>query len=240
VDNTSCDLDPDTGTIQLGGVTVNGLLFTGQADISTSPGFPDILNFSVLSVQNPTDVAKTVTAAVSDTGFTGPVSNFAASSSGTFQQATGGTITLNYSDDPANGQGAIIPTDTPGTLVSTFSTVADSDAFSLSNSQSGTFSASGPFSITEQAIYTIPAGGILLNRDLDQCARSVNLGDDAARFRKVWVSRAFDLREPGWPSSTKLRLLNSTEKGRLRAAFCVHGSKVQRPPTLYDTNLMLY
>jgi hypothetical protein len=112
VDNTSCDLDPDTGTIQLGGVTVNGLVFTGQADISTSPGFPDILNFSVLSVQNPTDVAKTVTAAVSDTGFTGPVSNFAASSSGTFQQATGGTITLNYSDDPANGQGAIIPTDT--------------------------------------------------------------------------------------------------------------------------------
>jgi hypothetical protein len=100
----------------------------------------------------------TVTAAVSDTGFTGPVSNFAASSSGTFQQVTGGTITLNYSDDPANGQGAIIPTDTPGTLVSTFSTVADSDAFSLSNSQSGTFSASGPFSITEQAIYTIPAG----------------------------------------------------------------------------------
>jgi hypothetical protein len=43
---------------------------------------------------------------------------------GTVAVATpiGSTITLNWFDDPMNGQGAELPTDTPGNLIHTFTT----------------------------------------------------------------------------------------------------------------------
>jgi hypothetical protein len=111
-----------------------------------------------------TDPSVNVTFAVSDTNFTGPVGQFNTSNSGVWQTANGSTEIVNWYADAANNQGADTPTDTPGTLLDTFTSTAVGPADSFSHNGSGPISIAGPFSMTESLSLTLVAGGNLLNR----------------------------------------------------------------------------
>jgi hypothetical protein len=167
VDQAACDLNPAVGIIQVANTVINGVLINGSIQTSTgtpaNPG-PDILNTSSLSIINATGITKSVTVVVSDTDFTGPVGSFQTAGSGTWQNAIGSTITLNWFDDPNNGQGADLPTDTPGNLIHTFTNTATTIVDAFSDNFAGIVSDSGPFSMTEQAIFTLTPFAQLVNR----------------------------------------------------------------------------
>ena len=167
VDQAACDLNPAVGIIQIANTSINGVQINGSIQTSTgtpaNPG-PDILNTSSLSIINTTNTTKTVTVAVSDTDFAGPVASFQTAGSGTWQNAIGSTITLNWFDDPNNGQGADLPTDTPGNLIHSFTNTATTIVDAFSDDFAGIVSDSGAFSMTEQAIFTLTPFGQLINR----------------------------------------------------------------------------
>lgn len=167
IDNAACDMNPAIGIIQVGDGALDGVEVNGSIQTSTGtpahPG-PDVLNTSSLSIVNLTDETKTVTVVVSDTDFKGPVASWATAGSGTWQDAIGSSITLNWYNDPANAQGASTPTDTPGTLIDTFSSTATVRADSFHHNGVGLASDSGPFSMTEQAIFTLTPGAELVSR----------------------------------------------------------------------------
>jgi len=165
---TGCDTNPGIGTIQLanqviGGIQVNGSIQTSVGTLS-NPGPLDILNASSLSLINVSGASVTTTTAISDTDFVGPANGFVTSGSGVWQTAGGSTITLNWFNDPTNTQGADNATDTPGTLIDTFTSTAVGNADSFSHNNSGPASDPGLFSMTEQVTGTLVAGGQLLNR----------------------------------------------------------------------------
>jgi len=166
-DGAACDINPAPGILEIAPTTLNGVFFTGEIAASTSPGGPDILNNSVLDVINTTGVTKHLNLIVSDTGFAGPVSEFAAAGSGTWQNTIGSSITLNWFADPANAQGADGSGSTPGTLLTTFSNTATSIVQSFSNGTAiGPFVAAGPASLTMQATYDLDPFGQLINRGM--------------------------------------------------------------------------
>jgi PEP-CTERM motif len=168
VDNAACDTNPTTGVITLAPTTINGVVINGEIATSTSPGTPDILNNSVLSVINTNPFPISIDVIVSDTGFKGPVSTFEAAGAGTWQGTIGSTITMNWFVDPANTQGAVGGT-TPGTMVATFTNTATTllDSFSNGNA-TGPFSTSGPFSMTIQSEYDLQPFGQLINRGISE------------------------------------------------------------------------
>jgi PEP-CTERM motif len=167
VDQAACDLNPAVGSIQTANGVLNGLLINGSIQTSTgtpaNPG-PDILNTSSLSIINTTAITKTVTVVVSDTDFTGPVASFLTAGSGVWQNATGSKITLSWFDDPNNGQGADAATDTPGNLIDSFTDTSTQIVDSFSHDGNGVVSDAGPFSMTEEAVFTLTPFGQLLNR----------------------------------------------------------------------------
>jgi hypothetical protein len=143
---------------------------TINTSIQTSVGTPanpaplDILNTSSTSLINTNPFPVTVVAAVSDTSFKGPASEFEASGSGVFQNATGGTITMGFFDDPLNRQGATSPTTAPGNQVATsglITATSAADAFAF-NSPVIPVTDPAAFSMTETVTFTLPAaaGGI--------------------------------------------------------------------------------
>jgi hypothetical protein len=167
VDQAACDLNPAVGIIQVANTSINGVQINGSIQTSTGTpanAGPDILNTSSLSIINTTNTTKTVTVVVSDTDFIGPVASFETAGSGTWQNAIGSSITLNWFDDPNNGQGADLPNDTPGNLIHTFTNTATTIVDAFSNNFAGVVSDSGPFSMTEQAIFTLTPFGQLINR----------------------------------------------------------------------------
>ncbi len=167
VDNAACDTNPAVGTLQLANDTFAGVQVNGS--IVTSVGTPanpsplDILNASSLSIINTNGVPISYNTAISDTDFKGPISSFSASASGTFQSASGSTVTLGFFNDPANTQGANTPTDAPGTEVFSFSHTAVGPADSFSQNQNGVISDPGPFSMTLTSTGTLIAHGELIN-----------------------------------------------------------------------------
>lgn len=101
---------------------------------------------------------------VSDTDFTGPVFAFQTAGSGVWQNAIGSTITMRWWDDPANRQGADNPTDTPGNLIDSFTHAATTIVDSFSHDGSGPIGDKGPFSMTEESVFTLTPFGQLVNR----------------------------------------------------------------------------
>jgi hypothetical protein len=168
VDNTACDQNLSTGTIQLGDQLINGVTINGSIQTSTgTPGNPgpiDILNTSNLSIINGNAGSVTGTVSVSDTSFAAPVSSIALSASGTWQAAVGSSMTLTWFADTANTQGADFAGDSPGTLLHTFTSTPLLVADSLSDNATVPFSALAPFSMTETAAFTLSGGATLLNR----------------------------------------------------------------------------
>ena len=137
-----------------------------QTSVGTpaNPGPLDILNSSSLSLINTTALPINFTVTVSDTDFAAPVTSFVTSGSGVWQTANRSTVALNWFNDPTNTQGADTPTDTPGSLIDTFTSTAVGNADSFSHNNTGPASDPGPFSMTEQAIGTLVGHGELLNR----------------------------------------------------------------------------
>jgi hypothetical protein len=167
-DNTVCDTNPAVGILDVGNQSFLGIDVNGSIQTSTgTPGNPgpfNILNTGSLSIINHNAFSVSATAAISDTDFQGPVSAFATAGSGTWQTAVGSTLTLNWFNDPNNAQGADTATDTPGTLIDTFTTTALLPADSFNHNGSGPVSDPGLFSMTLQVSGTLTGGGQLLNR----------------------------------------------------------------------------
>jgi hypothetical protein len=168
VDNTACDSNLSTGTIQIADQTIGGLEINGS--IQRSQGTPanpnplDILSTSSLSLINTLGTTITATVTLSDTNFTAPVNQFNTSGSGVWETAGGSTATLKWWADAANNQGADAVNDTPGTLIDTFADTAVGVADSFSHNGAGPISLIAPFSMTEQVSVTLTPGANLLNR----------------------------------------------------------------------------
>jgi hypothetical protein len=154
------DQDNNLNILTLAGVKVGGVIInssTSTADVGTTSE----LNSTSLSVENTNPFAVTVSSAIGATGFPGPVGEFSASGSGTFQNALGGTMQNSWWDDLANGQGATAGScpngavgalntacAQPGTLVAT------SGVFTNTGSpNSYSFNFAGP--VTDPALYSM-------------------------------------------------------------------------------------
>ena len=149
--------------------TFNGALINGE--LIAASGVPgalgvDSLDTSALAVINETNTIEAVTIIVSDIDYAGPVTNAELAGSGTFEATVGSSITFKWWADPTNTQGASTSGNTPGTLLDSFNTTATGVVQSFSINDSVPFSAAGPFSMTEEATYTLQPHGELLNRGL--------------------------------------------------------------------------
>ena len=177
VDNTGCDLNAAIGTLQLADQVINGIEVNGSIQTSTKSASLDILNTSSLSVINTTGASIPVTVTVGDNNFIGPVTQFATAGSGTWQNAIGSSITLNWYNDPANAQGADTAGDTPGALIDTFTSTALLVADSFSHNGAGAVADGALFSMTEQATGTLTAGATLLNRGQTEIKSAVAVSE---------------------------------------------------------------
>jgi hypothetical protein len=162
-DNTSCDTNPAVGTVQIADQVIDGIDVHGSIQASVHGAQP-VLSTSSLSVTNTTGSALVATVAVSDTNFAPFTGNFATSANGEWIGVAGATANGGFFIDPANAQGAINAFSVPGSMIDSFS--ATSGALTLAFAHNGeTFMAlDSPFSMTEQAIFVLPAGEELLNR----------------------------------------------------------------------------
>ena len=152
------------------------MLKAGELATATGvPGAPglDSLNTSSLAVINETGVEKTITVTTSDIDFAGPVAKAELTASGTWQATIGSTITVKWWADPTNTQGADTSGNTPGVLLDMFTTTATGTVQSFSDNSAKSFSASGPFSMTEQVTYTLAPFGELLSRGVGMVATDV-------------------------------------------------------------------
>jgi PEP-CTERM motif len=166
-DNGVGDLNPAVGTIQVANSSLNGVQVNGSVQFSTgTPANPgqDLLSTSSLSVVNNSGALRVFTVAVSDTDFSAPVSSFNVTGSGTWVNAAGSNIILNWFDDPENRQGAKTAFDTPGTSLGTFTSAGTDPLHSFSTDQTGVVSDSSPFSMTIWAQALLTDGAILLDR----------------------------------------------------------------------------
>jgi PEP-CTERM motif len=157
--------------------TLNGVVITGALETASGvPGAPgiDSLASSSLAVLNTTDTVKTVTVVISDTDYTAPVANVQLSGSGTFQATVGSTLTYEWFADPLNTQGADPTGSTPpGTPLHSFTTTATGLVQSFATNFSTPFSATAPFSMTEEVVYTLQPEGELLSRGTTMVASGV-------------------------------------------------------------------
>jgi hypothetical protein len=153
------------------GVVVNGDIFTAGG-VPGAPGI-DSLDVSSLALINTTSAPVTVILVASDTDFTAPVSEVGLATSGTFQATVGSTYTVKWFADPSNTQGADTSGSTPGTLLDSFTTTATGIVQSFSDNSTQPFTATAPFSLTEEVIYTLQPNGELLNRGVGMVLTSV-------------------------------------------------------------------
>jgi hypothetical protein len=105
-----------------------------------------------------------VTVAVGDTDFSAPVKSFHLTGSGTWVNAAGSSILLEWFDDPTNTQGANNAFDAPGTMLGTFTSAGTDPLLSFHTDQTGAVSDTAPFSMTIWAQASLASGAVLLNR----------------------------------------------------------------------------
>ena len=167
---TAFDSSP-TGSLSVPSLTLDGVTVSGS--LSQSFGTPitpgtDFLNTSSLQVTNNSGGLRTITVTVGDTDFHYPVWTWFSAGSGTWARAgTLSHITMNWFGDALNRQGADNAFDTPGALLDTFSDTSNgvlNNAFSHNGSGMFPSQFEDPFSLTEQATFTLVNGGELINR----------------------------------------------------------------------------
>jgi hypothetical protein len=132
-DQAACDTNLAVNQLGIADTTINGVRIVGSTQFAFVGGL-NFLNSASVQLINMNLAAATVIFAVSGVDFSGPIEEWAASGSGTWQNAGGSTINLSYYIDPANAQGADNPLDLPGTQVATFldAAVGPADAFAFS------------------------------------------------------------------------------------------------------------
>jgi hypothetical protein len=159
------DVDPAVGVLSLGAapVVVGGLAVSGSLHTQII-GPLNILNSASLSVANTTGAPLTASVAVGATGFSGPATSATASGSGTFVNAIGSTITLNWCNDPTNSQGAETNLDRPGLCFSPFTFPTTLNPQSYSTNQSMAVNDPSLFSMTVAFDLTLVGGGSLISR----------------------------------------------------------------------------
>jgi hypothetical protein len=170
-DNDMCvgftvpDTNPVVGILEVAPHSIGDISF--QASVSAAVLAPpnNILASSNTTIANNGAVEHTVLAAISATGFPGPSVTAITTASGTWVNGGGSQILLNWFDDPANGQGAESPTDTPGDLIDTFQASAIVNPVSFSHN-GGPFDVNDPglFSMTLQYELTLDPGARLISR----------------------------------------------------------------------------
>ena len=161
-DGQACDTNPLIGVLQIGDMTIDGVVLNGSIQASTHG--PDVLNTSSLIIRNTNPFAVSGEAVISDTDYFGNIHEIALSGAGTWALASGSTTTNRWFADALNGQGGGPGLLTPGTLLDSFADTAVGAADSYSHDGLTPFSASGPFSMTEQVDLTLTAGASLVNR----------------------------------------------------------------------------
>ena len=172
VDNAACDTDNTVGILAVGHQLINGLDITGSTQTSTgtvlNPLGGALLNTSSLQIFNTTANTIAFAAAIGDNNFIGPVNQYSASSSATFQSAIGSTLTQTWYDDPANAQGANNPTDHPGNQLTTTTKLVTLSSDATSFADSGAVNDPNNFSMTETITGTLIGGGTIVNNGLTE------------------------------------------------------------------------
>lgn len=178
-DQAACDTNATVGILAIGNQLINGVSFAGSVQEQTI-GTTNILNTSSLTITNTTAAPVNIAFAVGATDFTGPVETFSVSGAGTWQQAIGSNITMNFYNDPNNQQGAQAVNDTPGTLLHTFFDTATLLTDAFSTAASGATSDPNLFSMTETASGLLTAGGSLVNRGQTSVKETVDVPEPAS------------------------------------------------------------
>lgn len=165
------DTDPTAGSLALGSagspVDLNGLIVSGSLHTATV-GALNVLNSSSLNVTNSTGGDITAQVSVSATDFTGPVTQYSAAGSGTWQTAAGSSIDMSWFNDPTNDQGAETSADRPGNMVHSFAHLATNPLSEAFSTDTGLQNLAVPdpalFSMTVGFDFTLVSGGELISR----------------------------------------------------------------------------
>lgn len=159
------DIDPAVGSLQLANTTLGGVTVNGSTHTQTSGPIQDSLNSQSLQIINNTAGTINAEVSVGGIGYAYPVSLIQSSGSGTWQNAEGSTILMQWFADPANAQGGETFNDHPGILLASFADVAGIgvDSFALAGVNSP-FIANAPFSMTTNFSMSLAAGGQLTSR----------------------------------------------------------------------------
>jgi len=159
VDNTSCDQNLATGVLTLAPTTIGGVLFEGSSQFQTIGPPTNALLTNSTQITNNTGTTASIQVAVGGTGFAAPTATFSAAGSGTWLNAAGSFIDMQWYGDTADDQGASTVTDLPGLLLTSASSgVATGGADSYNTGQlTGPWVTSAPYS------WTMWAGGELVS-----------------------------------------------------------------------------
>lgn len=184
------DFDPAVGAISLGNGFTPIANFVVQGSYHTSNKAANRITSGSSTVTNNRATTTRAYVAVSDTDFTPPANVASLTGSGTFTDATGSAIRLEYYDDPANAQGANYAFAdyndflanawklTPGNMVGSYDFTAadDDDSFSY-NPGDVAVNDVDPFSMTLKFDFTLTSGGMLVSR-----GQSMNKDYDVPEF----------------------------------------------------------
>ena len=173
VDGFTSFASSPSGTLNVPSLTLDGVTVFGSLSQSfgtpRTPNGTNFLNTSSLQVTNNSGASRDITVTVGDTDFHPNVWYAFTAGSGVWAEAGDSTITMKWWGDALNRQGATTVSDTPGTLLDTFT---DTSADGGLNDKKHRTMARGSFllnlprrsSFTEQATFTLVSGGMLVNR----------------------------------------------------------------------------
>ena len=171
VDGFTSFASSPSGTLNVPSLTLDGVTVFGSLSQSfgnpTTPNGTNFLNTSSLQVTNNSGASRDITVTVGDTDFHPNVWYAFTAGSGVWAEAGDSTITMKWWGDALNRQGATTVSDTPGTLLDTFTDTSNgglNDSFSHNGKGEFPTQLTSPFSFTEQATFTLVSGGMLVNR----------------------------------------------------------------------------
>ena len=190
-DQAACDGSPTLGILSIGTQTFGDVTIFGSVQQQVI-GTTNTLNTSSLTVQNNGTSTATIRVVVGATDFTGPNTFFNASGSATFNADVGGTLHVEYYDDPLNGQlplSLLAPTPS-GDLVAVADKLVTLNSDSFSYNTSGSINDPGLFSMGLVASGELVAGGEIVSRgqtltkstDVPEPASLAILGGSLAGF----------------------------------------------------------
>ena len=171
VDGSTSFASSLTGSLSVPSLTLDGVTVFGSLSQSfgtpRTPNGVNFLNTSSLQVTNNSGATRDITVTVGDTDFHPNVWYASTAGSGVWAEAGDSSITMTWFGDALNRQGATTVSDTPGTLLDTFTNTSNgglNDSFSHNGVGEFPFQLTSPFSFTEKATFTLNSGGMLVNR----------------------------------------------------------------------------